>query len=115
MEISSRIVATDGSVPLPVVMITSGDKTIGAAVIVGESLDGPSCETGQACVDLLARAGAEAGLAGDFLKVEVALHTTAAARVEMVIACARNGDVIVFVCRDVAAFDVVWRALRVKA
>lgn len=113
MKIRGRLVASD---QFPVAIVSAGTKQIGVAVIVAGYPDGPydNHPFTSACFDLLGSAANANGLFGTLLKVEIATRVGAAARVEMSLVCADDGDVIVFMCADAAIFDIAWRALNVR-
>ena len=104
----------DGSATLPVAIVDTGSKRVAIAVIVADFASDTVCAHGQSCIDALGRAVAIHGMAGRMHKVEIATDATAAARVEMAIACADDGDAIVFMCADTAIFNTAWMSLNVR-
>lgn len=117
MEIHGRLVPSDIGTTLPVAIVTTKTKQIGAAVIVAEwpsgLTDNPSFAN--AAIELLGTAADGNGMFGTLNKIEIARADTAAARVEMVIATASDGDLVLFMCGDAAAFEATWNALHVRA
>lgn len=104
----------DQSGNLPVAIVDTGVKRLAVAAIVANYASDTVDVHGQACIDLLGRAVSSHGLHGTLHKVEIATDAGAAARVEMVIASADDGDSIVFMCADAAIFNIAWRALEVR-
>lgn len=104
----------DGSATLPVAIIDTEVKCVAAAVIVADYAADTVCAHGQRCIDTLGRAAASLSATGAINRVEIATAAHAADRVEMALACAVNGDAIVFFCADVAAFDAAWQSLGVR-
>lgn len=104
----------DGNTTLPVVIVDTGVKRLAVAVIVADYASDTCDAHGQACIDMLGRAANSNGMFGTLHKVEIATESGAAVRVEMAIACADDGDTIVFMCGDSAIFDIAWRALEVR-
>lgn len=114
MEIQGRIVTTDNPSRLPVAIVTVGSRQIGSAVIVADFANDTVCAHGQSCIDLLGRAANGNGLFGRWHKVELATQDGAKARVEMVVSCADDGDLIVFQCATADIFSIAWCALNVR-
>lgn len=117
MEIHGKLVPSNAATTLPVALVNTGAKQVGVAVIVAEWPSGLTDNPGyaNAAIELLGTTANSNGMFGDLNKIEIAAADTAAARVEMVMAAAKDGDIALFMCADSAAFDATWKTLNVQA
>jgi hypothetical protein len=114
MKIKSRILAPVNGLQLPVLDATVGDKRIVIAVIVGDYAAGTVESPGNDCIQLLTSFMGDAGMTGTIHRVEIATAGTIDARVHMVLAAARHGDGVVFICATVGLFDTLIPTLNVR-
>lgn len=115
MEILGRLVTAHNPARLPVALVSAGAKQMAFAVVVATFPDAGGDRAVQDCIDLVALTANANGLFGDLHKVEVATLDGADRRIEMTLASATDGDVLVYLCADPAIFDRVWRCLNVRA
>jgi len=110
--LSTLLSPVDG-VQLPVMETLADEKRLAVTVVVGDFSSHSIAEQGNACIRRLIEYMHVAGFLGAVHKVEVSTIDTVGARVQTVLAIAKDTDGVVFVCRSTSLFDAVIRRLNV--